>query len=92
MMFKILVLQATNNLSDERAEFLTNDRLSSMRFLRTGVGGPCSGRPHDLAVLGETDDGRGDQEKAKSTAGVCGSPTRGKQLVERTIQLTKMEN
>ena len=26
MMFKILVIQATNNLSDERAEFLINDR------------------------------------------------------------------
>ena len=28
MMFKILVIQAQNNLSDERAEFLINDRLS----------------------------------------------------------------
>src|SRR3546814_2516357 len=28
MMFKILVVQAANNLSDERAEFLINDRLS----------------------------------------------------------------
>jgi IS5 family transposase len=33
MMFKILVIQASNNLSDERAEFLINDRLSFMRFL-----------------------------------------------------------
>lgn len=33
MMFKILVIQAQNNLSDERAEFLINDRLSFMRFL-----------------------------------------------------------
>jgi transposase, IS5 family len=32
MMFKILVLQAANNLSDERTEFLINDRLSFMRF------------------------------------------------------------
>ena len=31
LMFKILVIQATNNLSDERAEFLINDRLSFMR-------------------------------------------------------------
>ena len=30
MMFKILVIQATNNLADERAEFLINDRLSFM--------------------------------------------------------------
>jgi transposase, IS5 family len=36
MMFKILVIQATNNLSDERAEFLINDRLSFMRFLGLG--------------------------------------------------------
>ena len=36
-MFKILVIQATNNLSDERAEFLINDRLSFMRFLRLGL-------------------------------------------------------
>ena len=33
LMFKILVIQAANNLSDERAEFLINDRLSFMRFL-----------------------------------------------------------
>lgn len=32
MMFKILVIQAANNLSDERTEFLINDRLSFMRF------------------------------------------------------------
>jgi transposase len=33
MMFKILVIQAMDNLSDERAEFLINDRMSFMRFL-----------------------------------------------------------
>ncbi len=32
-MFKILVIQAMNDLSDERLEFLINDRLSFMRFL-----------------------------------------------------------
>ena len=37
MMFKVLVVQATNNLSDERAEFLINDRLSFMRFLGLGL-------------------------------------------------------
>jgi IS5 family transposase len=37
MMFKILIIQATNNLSDERAEFLINDRLSFMRFLGLGL-------------------------------------------------------
>ena len=38
MMFKILVIQAQNNLSDERAEFLINDRLSFMRFLGLSLG------------------------------------------------------
>lgn len=33
MMAKVLILQACNNLSDERAEFLINDRLSFKRFL-----------------------------------------------------------
>lgn len=33
MMFKILVIQSQNNLSDERTEFLISDRLSFMRFL-----------------------------------------------------------
>ena len=33
MMFKILVIQAMDNLSDERAEFLIHDRMSFMRFL-----------------------------------------------------------
>jgi len=37
MMFKILVIQPTNSLSDERAEFLINDRLSFMRFLGFGL-------------------------------------------------------
>lgn len=37
MMFKILIIQAQNNLSDDRAEFLINDRLSFMRFLGLGL-------------------------------------------------------
>src|SRR5271155_2091034 len=37
MMFKILVIQAANSLSDERAEFLINDRLAFMRFLGLGL-------------------------------------------------------
>ena len=37
MMFKILVIQAQNNLGDDRAEFLINDRLSFMRFLGLGL-------------------------------------------------------
>jgi len=38
LMFKILILQALNGLSDERAEFLITDRLSYMRFLGLGLG------------------------------------------------------
>ena len=33
LMFKVLIIQAQNNLSDDRAEFLISDRLSFMRFL-----------------------------------------------------------
>ncbi|MCW5679666.1 MAG: transposase [Xanthobacteraceae bacterium] len=37
MMLKVLVIQTANNLSDERTEFLINDRLSFMRFLGLGL-------------------------------------------------------
>lgn len=37
LMFKVLIVQTINNLSDERAEFLINDRLSFMRFLGIGL-------------------------------------------------------
>ena len=37
LMFKILVIQTLNNLSDERTEYLINDRLSFMRFLGPGL-------------------------------------------------------
>ena len=37
MMFKVLVIQTANTLSDERAEYLINDRLSFMRFLGLGL-------------------------------------------------------
>lgn len=37
MMFKVLLLQAQNDLSDARAEFLIKDRLSWMRFLGLGL-------------------------------------------------------
>ncbi len=33
LMFKILVIQTLNNLSDERTEYLINDRISFMLFL-----------------------------------------------------------
>ncbi|CCT58821.1 transposase [Acetobacter pasteurianus 386B] len=37
LMFKILVIQTLHNLSDERTEYLINDRLSFMRFLSLGL-------------------------------------------------------
>src|SRR5947209_10776219 len=60
MMFKILVIQAANALSDERAEFLVNDRLSFMRFLGLGLSDRVPDAKHDLAVSGEAHPGRGD--------------------------------
>jgi IS5 family transposase len=39
-MFKVLVLQASHSLSDERTEFLIKDRLSFMRFLGLGLCDP----------------------------------------------------
>lgn len=44
LMFKVLILQARNDLSDERAEFLIIDRLSYMRFLGLGLGDKAPGR------------------------------------------------
>lgn len=38
LMFKILVLQALYDLSDDQAEFVINDRLSFMRFVGLGLG------------------------------------------------------
>jgi transposase, IS5 family len=37
VMFRMLVVQALNNLSDEQAEFQVRDRLSFTRFLRLGI-------------------------------------------------------
>src|SRR5262249_745546 len=59
LMFKILVIQATNNLSDERAEFLT---MTGCRLCGSWDWDWRTVRPHDLAVPGEADHGRGDQE------------------------------
>jgi IS5 family transposase len=37
LMFKVLMLQALYNLSDDQAEFMIQDRLSFMRFLGLGL-------------------------------------------------------
>ena len=39
-MFKVLVIQASHSLSDERTEYLITDRLSFMRFLGLGLADP----------------------------------------------------
>lgn len=39
-MFKVLILQASHSLSDERTECLIKDRLSFMRFLGLGLSAP----------------------------------------------------
>jgi len=38
LMFKVLILQTQNSLSDERTEFYLRDRLTWMRFLGLGLG------------------------------------------------------
>ena len=40
LMFKVLILQASHSLSDERTEVLIKDRLSFMRFLGLGLADP----------------------------------------------------
>ncbi len=44
LMFKVLFLQASHSLSDERTEFLIKDRLSFMRFLGLGLAIQCRTR------------------------------------------------
>ena len=43
LMFKVLVIQTINTLSDERTEYLINDRLSFMRFLGGRIEEPVIG-------------------------------------------------
>lgn len=59
LMFKILVIQAQNNLSDDRTEFLISDRLSFMRFLGLGLYDNGERRQDDLGLPGTTDQSRG---------------------------------
>jgi IS5 family transposase len=40
LMFKVLILQTQNSLSDERTEFYLRDRLTWMRFRGLGLGDP----------------------------------------------------
>ncbi|MBC6411845.1 MAG: transposase [Hyphomonadaceae bacterium] len=58
MMFRILILQVLNDLSDERAEFLITDRLSYGRF--PGLRGKACGSEHDLDLSRASEKGGGD--------------------------------
>ena len=58
VMFKVLVLQTQNSLSDERTEFYLRDRLSWMRFSRPGSRRSGAGRQHDLEFPRNIDQGR----------------------------------
>ena len=54
VMFRMLVLQALHNLSDEQAEYQARGRLSFTRFLRLGLE---DGIDDVVAVSGETRQG-----------------------------------
>jgi Transposase domain (DUF772) len=50
LMFRMLVLQALNNLSDEQVEYQVRDRLSFSRFFGARDRGQHSGRHDAVAV------------------------------------------
>jgi len=58
----MFVIQATNNLSDERAEFLINDRLSVVRFLGLGLEDRVPDARTIWLFREKLTHGRGDQE------------------------------
>ena len=49
-MFRLLILQASRSLSDERTECLVRDRLSARTLPRADAGRPGSGREFDLEL------------------------------------------
>lgn len=55
LVLKVVALQALYNLSGEQAEFMNNDRLSSIRYL--GLGMMNSRRHHNQAVSRTTHPG-----------------------------------
>ena len=63
-MFRMLVLQALNNLSDEQVEYQVRDRLSFFVLALSGARdrGQHSGRHDALAVPREAGQGRNDRE------------------------------
>lgn len=56
-MFRILVIQTLNNLSDEPTEYLINDRLSFMRFLVLGLSDRVPDAKNGLGVSRTSDPG-----------------------------------
>ena len=73
LMFKVLILQTQNNLSDERTEFYLRDRLSWM-LSRAGPGKSGAGRQHDLDFPRGADQGRRSSPCSPSSIGRCGAP------------------
>lgn len=57
LMFKILVIQMLNNLSDEGTEYLINDRLSFIRFLGVDLSDRMPDAKKSLAVSRASDAG-----------------------------------
>jgi hypothetical protein len=55
MMFKSHVIQAMDNLSDERAEFLIDDRMSFMRFHARGLSNPTRRASEKIKALADVD-------------------------------------
>src|SRR2546423_12213560 len=53
VMFRMLVLQALHNLSDEQAEYQGRDRFSFTRFLRLGIEDSIPDAPTLWLVLGK---------------------------------------
>jgi len=88
VMFRMLVLQALHNLSDEQAEYQVRDRLSFTRFLRLGIEDSIPDATtlwlfrEKLAMAGliETLFGRFDQHLAAQ-----GYIARGGQMIDATI-------
>ncbi len=60
-MFRMLVLQVLNNLSDEQVEYQVRDRLSFSRFLGLAIEDSIPGRHDALTVPREAGQGRADR-------------------------------
>ncbi len=68
-MFKVLILETSHNLSDERTEYLIKDRLSFMRFLGLSLNEMVMGRQHDLDLSRGAEQSQ-DREQARHRGSV----------------------